>query len=67
MKVKIIMDSGREYIVDGYINNVTDRCFNYNRLPMSNSSISIMKNDFVELCDGVFINPSHISSIEEVI
>lgn len=63
LKVKIVMDSGKEYIVESNESNMGQ--FVWMNFEKKNALI----NHFVKLqCNGseLVINPTHISSLEEV-
>lgn len=65
MKIKVIMNSGKEYIVDEEIYTVDDFTSSFfNQLPVGN----VMQNKFVYLDreENIVINPTHISSIEVI-
>ena len=51
------MDSGKEHELDNNIENFTASIKN---------QIGITINGFIEIEEGLVINPSHISSIEEI-
>ncbi|TWI59232.1 hypothetical protein [Halalkalibacter nanhaiisediminis] len=68
MKVKIIMDSGKEYLLNeiGYsADSFLNSFYDINEIPMG-GSVKVIKNYLVQLSrEGtIMINPSHISSIE---
>ncbi|WP_100408453.1 hypothetical protein [Bacillus solitudinis] len=70
MKFKVIMDSGKEYVVSGFESR-EDLISNFvivNKLPMGNGSVTKTKDEFVFLYNDetVLINPSHVSSVEVV-
>jgi len=65
MKTKIIMDSGNEYIYDGDIYEVKSLCVNVQQMPMG-GRVEIFRNGFVDIAANISINPSHISSLEEI-
>lgn len=65
MKTKIIMDSGSEYMFEGDINQVKRLCVNINKMPMG-GIVEIFKNGFIDITPNISINPSHISSLEEL-
>jgi hypothetical protein len=55
--LKIRMDNGSEYIVDETQKSLDNKIHN---------QLGILINSFVDLKERLKINPSHISSIEEV-
>jgi len=70
MKVKVIMNSGKEYVVEnerysvqGFINSF----YNENKIP-GGQTINVMKNGFMYLDEEqtISFNPSHVSSVEVV-
>ncbi|MDQ0200053.1 hypothetical protein [Neobacillus ginsengisoli] len=66
MKIKIVMDSGKEYVIceKNYSLDDFTRSF-YNELP---NGARVMSNTFAYL-DGeekIVVNPTHISSIEVI-
>lgn len=64
MKIKVVMDSGKEYIIKDEHYSVDDFTnFFYNDLP---TGVKTMKNSHVYLDrdETIFVNPTHISSIE---
>ncbi|WP_339227825.1 hypothetical protein NSQ77_19930 [Oceanobacillus sp. FSL K6-2867] len=69
MKIKVIMDSGKEYVIDKLDEFEFDRFigsfFNENKLPMGQTA-KVLKNTLLYLGDkkSILINPSHVSSIE---
>ncbi|WP_110928217.1 hypothetical protein [Bacillus massiliglaciei] len=67
MSTKIIMDSGKEYIIKESIDHVLEALFGENKLSMS--SVKILKNTFLKIDQEkeVFINPVHVSSVEAII
>lgn len=64
MKTKIIMDSGSQYVYEGSIGEVKNLCVNVNQMP--GGRVVILKNGFIDIAENISINPSHISSLEEV-
>lgn len=68
MKIKIVMDSGKEYFVEEphySTNQFLESFYSNTKLPMS-GTVSALKNAFATLDrdETIIINPSHISSIE---
>lgn len=58
MNVKIVMNSGTEYVVETSfltVKEYTDKFKNH---------LGVVISGFVELKTGIFINPSNISAIE---
>ncbi|ARK30785.1 hypothetical protein [Halalkalibacter krulwichiae] len=69
MRYKIIMDSGKEYIVNNIESHsgLLKSFYNENGVPMG-GKVRVLKNTFLFLDEEetIMINPSHISSIEVV-
>ncbi|MFJ7952213.1 hypothetical protein ACIQZG_11885 [Lysinibacillus sp. NPDC096418] len=69
MKIKVIMDSGKEYILE-YPGNTLQQfissLYNENQLPMGAGTVKVLKNSFSFLDpeSKIMFNPSHVSSIE---
>lgn len=69
MKIKVIMDSGKEYILD-YPENTYEQfissMYNVNQLPAGAGTVKVLKNSFMFLDpeSTIMFNPSHVSSIE---
>ncbi|WP_052036032.1 hypothetical protein [Tumebacillus flagellatus] len=57
MKTRIVMDSGREYILDAPKSEV---------LKLFTNSLGVIINGFVHFEEGFSIAPLHVSSVEEV-
>ena len=53
---RLVMNSGKEYIIDKHPEDVVARFTN---------QVGVVINGFISY-DGIIINPSHVSSIEEV-
>lgn len=70
MKLKILMDSGKEYETTKYTNiqQLIDECFDtqksQNPLPGKDNEISKFSNKFFYISKDNVINTKHISSIE---
>lgn len=60
-KTRIIMDSGKEYIYEGSVDDVKRRCVR----AINNGTAEIFINGFINIAPNISINPSHISSLEE--
>ena len=60
--IRIIMDNAKEYVVEENVSEICDLIMDYNSLLKK----EILKNDLVKIADRILINPSHISSIEEI-
>lgn len=59
MKLKIIMDSGKEYTIEG-TKSMDSLMFN------KFNGASILRNYLVDITDNISIIPSHISSVEKI-
>ncbi|MFC9598102.1 hypothetical protein ACFTQL_09320 [Peribacillus butanolivorans] len=66
MPTKIIMNSGKEYMIDENAEYVIESFFSENKMPMGNGSITVLRNTFITINNDktIFINPSHVSSVE---
>lgn len=53
--MKIIMDSGKEYVFEGEMWQLQKKVVN---------GIGVLCNCLLDLGNGIIINPSHISSLE---
>ncbi|MBQ3410876.1 MAG: hypothetical protein IJH30_03940 [Bacillus sp. (in: Bacteria)] len=56
-KIKLFMDSGKEYEVSMHIEVFLKEIENH---------VGIMTDEFFEIRENVYINPKHISSIEKI-
>ncbi|RHW36672.1 hypothetical protein D1B33_09730 [Lysinibacillus yapensis] len=67
MPTKITMNSGKEFIIAENAEYIISSFFNENKLPMGGTT-RVLKNTFLCLDDNrdIFINPSHVSSVETV-
>jgi len=65
MKTKIFMDSGSQYIYEGSISQIKNLCVNISQMGMG-GRVEIFKNGFIDIAENISINPSHISSLEEL-
>ncbi|MGM0875482.1 MAG: hypothetical protein ACQEWV_11895 [Bacillota bacterium] len=64
MKIKVTMDSGKEYVIAEASYTINDFQESlYNELPMGGK---VLKNGFIYLDKDqkIIVNPTHISSIE---
>lgn len=68
MPTKIIMNSGKEYTIDENVDYVIGSFFSETKMPMGNGSITTLRNTFITIDNDktIFINPSHVSSVETV-
>lgn len=66
MKIKVIMDSGKEYIIKDDHSSVNDFTnYFYDDLP---TGVKTIKNThvYIDRDETIFVNPTHISSIEVI-
>ena len=61
--LKIIMDSGKDYIFKGNYEKLIEIICN-NKMNVTSGKMGVVINGIVKLQDDIFINPVHISSIE---
>ena len=63
METKIIMDSGKEYIIEGSPEEILEKCYLDTKLPMGNTSKTFI-NKFIQFDSNTIIGSMHISSLE---
>lgn len=57
MKIRIIMDNGKEYEIDKNIEEF---------IATTKNQLGILIKGFIELEDGIYINPNHIMEISVI-
>jgi len=63
METRIIMDSGKEYIVEESPEEILEKCYSDTKLPMGNT-IKTFTNKFIQFDNITIICSMHISSLE---
>jgi len=63
METRIIMDSGKEYIVEGSPEEILEKCYSDTKSPMGNT-IKTFSNKFIQFDNNTIICSMHISSLE---
>lgn len=65
MVTKIIMDSGKEYIVEESPEEILEKCYSDTKLPMGDTT-KTFTNKFIQFDNNTIICSMHISSLEIV-
>lgn len=63
--INVIMDSGAEYCFDDSVDALKRLIYSETNIGLGNR-VSMLRNGIIRLCDGIYVNPTHISSIEEI-
>jgi hypothetical protein len=63
MVTKIIMDSGKEYIVEESPEEILEKCYSDTKLP-TGDTIKAFANKFIQFDNNTIICSMHISSLE---
>ena len=63
METRIIMDSGKEYIIEESPEEILEKCYSDTKTPMGNT-IKTFTNKFIQFDRNTIICTMHISSLE---
>jgi len=70
VNVRIVMDSGKEYIAEGTLENAIDQCYETGEIPSPlggrGTTYTKFAVKFIKISEKICINTSHISSIEGI-